>query len=48
MHLQFLEECEDNDGEVPRSWPRPARTAYFLVSDPPWPLKEIENSSSDK
>jgi glyoxylase-like metal-dependent hydrolase (beta-lactamase superfamily II) len=48
MHLQFLEECEENNGEVPRSWPRPARTAYFLVSEPPWPLKEKENSSSDK
>ena len=48
QHLNFLEDCQANDGEVPRSWPRPARTAYFLVSDPPWPLLEVEISSSDK
>ena len=42
QHLNFLEECQDNDGQVPRSWPRPARTAYFLTSEPPWPLKENE------
>ena len=42
QHLSFLEECQDNDGQVPRSWPRPARTAYFLTSEPPWPLKENE------
>lgn len=48
QHLNFLEECLSNAGEVPRSWPRPARTAYFLVSEPPWPLAEIEKSGSDK
>ena len=48
QHLNFLEDCQANDGEVPRSWPRPARTAYFLVSDPPWPLLEVEISSSGK
>jgi len=48
QHLNFLEECQQNDGNVPRSWPRPARTAYFLVSDPPWPLLEKEVSSEDK
>lgn len=42
QHLQFLEECQENNGEVPRSWPRPARTAYFLTSEPPWPLLEKE------
>ena len=47
QHLNFLEECQDNDGEVPRSWPRPARTAYFLTSEPPWPLKEKEKSSDE-
>ena len=48
QHLNFLEACQSNDGEAPRSWPRPARTAYFLVSEPPWPLIEIEKSSSGK
>jgi len=46
QHLSFLEDCKDNNGNVPRSWPRPAKTAYFLVSDPPWPLEEKEKSSS--
>ncbi len=45
QHINFLEACLDNDGEAPRSWPRPARTAYFLVSDPPWSLLEKESSS---
>ena len=44
QHLTFLENCQDDDGQVPRSWPRPARTAYFLVSEPPWPLLEKESS----
>ena len=42
QHLTFYEECLDNDGNAPRSWPRPARTAYFLTSEPPWPLLEKE------
>tara|TARA_B100001094_G_scaffold307798_1_gene339814 strand:+ start:149 stop:928 length:780 start_codon:yes stop_codon:yes gene_type:complete len=45
QHINFLESCLENNGEAPRSWPRPARTAYFLVSDPPWPLLEKESSS---
>ena len=44
-HITFLEDCMDNAGEVPRSWARPARTAYFLVSEPPWPLLEKETVS---
>lgn len=48
QHLNFLEDCLENDGEVPRSWPRPARTAYFLVSEPPWPLLEKESSGQEK
>ena len=48
QHLNFLENCLENDGEVPRSWPRPARTAYFLVSEPPWPLLEKESSGQEK
>ena len=48
QHLNFLEGCLENEGEVPRSWPRPARTAYFLVSDPPWPLIEKEVSSKSE
>lgn len=47
QHLSFFEECLENNGEVPRSWPRPARTAYFLTSEPPWPLLEKENLSGD-
>jgi len=48
QHLNFFEECEENSGQSPRSWPRPARTAYFLVSDPPWPLEEKETSNGSK
>ena len=48
QHLSFLEECHDNDGLVPRSWPRPARTAYFLTSEPPWPQKEVEDLGDGK
>ena len=48
QHLSFLEECQDNDGLVPRSWPRPARTAYFLTSEPPWPQKEVEDLGDGK
>lgn len=48
QHLAFLEECLENDGDVPRSWPRPARTAYFLTSEPPWPLLEKEKLSDKK
>jgi glyoxylase-like metal-dependent hydrolase (beta-lactamase superfamily II) len=48
QHLSFLEQCEQNAGTAPRSWPRPARTAYYLVSDPPWPLVEKESSGQDK
>ena len=47
QHLEFLEGCEENSGNAPRSWPRPARTAYYLVSDPPWPLVEKETSGQD-
>ena len=46
QHLNFFEECQENSGAAPRSWPRPAQTAYYLVSDPPWPLKEKESSSN--
>jgi len=48
QHLSFLEECQENDGKVPRSWPRPARTAYFLTSEPPWQLKELEKLGDNK
>ena len=47
QHLNFLEDCQQNEGTPPRSWPRPARTAYFLVSDPPWALLEKEISSEN-
>ncbi len=45
QHLSFLEDCRDNNGNVPRSWPRPAKTAFYLVSEPPWPLHEKEKLS---
>lgn len=48
QHLTFYEECLDNDGSAPRSWPRPARTAYFLTSEPPWPLLEKEKLGDKK
>ena len=48
QHLSFLEECLESDGEVPRSWPRPAKTAYFLTSEPPWPLHEKEKLGNNK
>ena len=48
QHLSFYEECLENDGLAPRSWPRPARTAYFLTSDPPWPQNEVEDLGNNK
>ncbi len=46
QHLKFLEDCLEDEGNAPRSWPRPARTAYFLTSEPPWPLLEKEKSGN--
>ncbi len=45
-HLEFFESCVDNGGDPPKSWPRPARTSYFLVPDVPWPLLEKESSDN--
>jgi glyoxylase-like metal-dependent hydrolase (beta-lactamase superfamily II) len=47
-HLEFFEDISDQNGKVPRSWPRPARTAYFLTPPEPWPLDEIEFSRKGK
>ena len=47
-HLEFLENVVAADGQVPSSWPRPARTAYFLTPGDPWPLEEKEGSSEHK
>ena len=43
QHLGFLRGCEDRDGTVPRSWGRPAPTAMWYTSHPPWPLAEKES-----
>ena len=44
-HLDFFEACIDNDGAVPKSWLRPAQTALWLTPNPPWPLKEKEETN---
>ena len=47
-HLEFFETAIENDGISPSSWPRPARTAYFLTPSEPWPLEEKEDSGQNK
>ena len=48
QHLAFYNDCLENEGAAPRSWPRPARTAYFLTSEPPWPQHEVENLGENR
>ena len=47
-HLEFLENVVADGGQVPSGWPRPARTAYFLTPDDPWPLEEKEGLGESK
>ena len=42
QHLKFLRECLERDGATPKSWGRPAQTAMWYTSHPPWPLEEKE------
>jgi hypothetical protein len=42
QHLKFLRECLERDGAPPKSWARPAPTAMWYTSHPPWPLEEKE------
>ena len=43
QHLEFLRSCELRDGAQPISWGRPAPTALWYTSNPPWPLEEKES-----
>jgi glyoxylase-like metal-dependent hydrolase (beta-lactamase superfamily II) len=43
QHLQFLSACLERDGAPPKSWARPAQTALWHTSHPPWPLEEKES-----
>ena len=42
-HVKFLRECEERKGAAPVSWGRPAPTAVWYSSHPPWPLEEKES-----
>ena len=41
-HIDFFETCVDNEGNIPKSWPKPAQTAIWNSPHPPWPLDERE------
>mgnify|MGYP000323958749 CR=1 FL=1 len=43
QHIDFFQKCLDDEGQVPRSVPRPAQTALWYSPHPPWPLKENES-----
>ena len=43
QHLKFLRDCLTRDGAPPKSWGRPAPTAMWYTSHPPWPLQEKES-----
>jgi glyoxylase-like metal-dependent hydrolase (beta-lactamase superfamily II) len=47
-HLEFFENVVVDGGQTPSSWPRPARTAYFLTPGDPWPLEEKEGLGENK
>ena len=43
-HIDFFNNCVDNQGIVPKSWPRPAQTAIWNTPSPPWSLEEREEA----
>ena len=43
-HLEFFQNCIDNDGLPPKSWPRPASNAMWLTPRSAWPLEEKESA----
>ncbi len=43
-HIDFFQTCVGNDGNIPKSWPKPAQTAIWNSPHPPWPLEEREES----
>lgn len=43
-HIDFFNSCIDNQGTIPKSWPRPAQTAIWNTPSPPWPLEEREEA----
>jgi glyoxylase-like metal-dependent hydrolase (beta-lactamase superfamily II) len=43
QHLDFLRGCETRHGAPPKSWGRPAPTAMWYTSHPPWSLEEKES-----
>ena len=45
-HLQFLELVIDDEGQIPKSWGRPAPTSLHLTPRDPWPLEEAEEISN--
>jgi glyoxylase-like metal-dependent hydrolase (beta-lactamase superfamily II) len=45
-HLDFFTEVENNDGVMPKKWPRPARTCNHLTPRPAWP--ELGQKKKDK
>ena len=43
-HIDFFKNCVENQGDTPKSWPRPAQTAIWNTPSPPWPLEEREEA----
>ena len=46
-HLQTLETIIDEQGTLPRAWPKPAHTSLWHEPVPSWPRKEQEQSQTD-
>ena len=39
-HIDFFQNCVNDNGSIPKSWPKPAQTAIWNSPHPPWPLEE--------
>jgi glyoxylase-like metal-dependent hydrolase (beta-lactamase superfamily II) len=45
-HLQFFDKVMLDEGQLPKSWSKPAPTSLFYTPREPWPLLEHEETSS--
>lgn len=46
-HISALEDIIDNQGVLPRSWPKPAHTSLWHEPVPSWPRKEQEMNQAE-
>jgi hypothetical protein len=45
-HLQFFDKVILDEGQLPKSWAKPAPTSLFFTPREPWSLLEHEETSS--